>query len=339
MRFDPTAEQREAIEAEASSQLLVAGAGTGKTTVMALRILHLVQSGQARPDQILGLTFTNKAAAHLKAKVREELGPDADVTVGTYHSFGASVVADHALELDLHPNTRILNRAQAWQLLYGVFDEFRFQRRKTMQPQGLLDYALTLASRCADHLVPIEVVAEDCERIMASSATQKIRDTALMRLELCQVVEAYGRRKRERHLLDFGDQIALAVRLLTERPDVAAALRDQHPVVLLDEYQDTNFAQRRLLQLIYPGAGAGTGRADNGSWVTAVGDDMQSIYGFRGAHLANILNFDAHFPPVTEHRLQTTFRFGPRLVALANRIQNEVKESLPKTLSVPTDAP
>ena len=328
--FELTAEQVEAVEAEPSSQLLVAGAGTGKTTVMARRILHLVQSGQARPDQILGLTFTNKAAAHLKAKVRDELGADADVTVGTYHSFGASVVADHALELDLHPGTRILNRAQAWQLLYGVFDEFRFQRRKTMQPQGLLDYALTLASRCADHLVPIEVVAEDCERIIAGAGgTQKIKDTALMRLELCQVVEAYGRRKRERHLLDFGDQIALAVRLLTDRPDLAAALHDQHPVVLLDEYQDTNFAQRRLLQLIYP----------PGSRVTAVGDDMQSIYGFRGAHLANILNFGSHFPPVTTRPLQTTFRFGPRLVTLANRIQAKVGESLPKELSVPATAP
>jgi DNA helicase-2/ATP-dependent DNA helicase PcrA len=331
MKFDPTPEQREAIEAEATSQLLVAGAGTGKTTVMARRILHLVQSGQARPDQILGLTFTNKAAAHLKAKVREELWADADVTVGTYHSFGASVVADHRLELDLHPDTRILNRAQAWQLLYGVFDEFRFERRRTMQPQGLLDYALTLASRCADHLVPIEAVAEDCKRILAGAGkpTQKIRDTALMRLELCQVVEAYGRRKRERHLLDFGDQIALAVRLLTEQPEVAAALRQQHPVVLLDEYQDTNFAQRRLLQLIYP----------PGSPVTAVGDDMQSIYGFRGAHLANILDFGSHFPPVTTRPLQTTFRFGPRLVTLANRIQEQVHDSLPKELSVPAGAP
>lgn len=331
MRFELTAEQREAVEAEASSQLLVAGAGTGKTTVMARRILHLVQSGQARPDQILGLTFTNKAAAHLLAKVREELGADADVTVGTYHSFGASVVTDHRLELDLHPNTRILNRAQAWQLLYGVFDEFRFHRRKTMQPQGLLDFALTLASRCADHLVPIEAVAADCDRIIAGAGnpTQKIRDTAVMRLELCQVVEAYGRRKRERHLLDFGDQIALAVRLLTEHPRLAAALRDQHPVVLLDEYQDTNFAQRRLLQLIYP----------PGSCVTAVGDDMQSIYGFRGAHLANILDFANHFPPVTDRRLQVTFRFGPRLVTLANRIQAKVLDSLPKKLAVPEGAP
>ncbi|HTJ75309.1 MAG TPA: ATP-dependent DNA helicase [Acidimicrobiales bacterium] len=324
-----TPEQLEAVRAGRSAQLLVAGAGTGKTTVMAQRILHLVRSGAARPDQILGLTFTNKAAAHLKAKVREVLGPDADVTVGTYHSFGASLVGDHALELDLAHGTRILNRAQAWQLLYGVFDEFRFERRKTLFPQMLLDQALSLASRCADHLVPIDAVIDNCRELMANAPTKKIADTAAMRLELCQVVAAYGRRKRERRLLDFGDQIALAVRLLEDNPEVAAALHDQHPVVLLDEYQDTNFAQRRLLQLVYP----------PGSWVTAVGDDMQSIYGFRGAHLANILRFGDHFPPVDVRQLQTTFRFGPRLVALANRIQDQVGESLKKVLAAPPGAP
>ncbi|MDQ6726656.1 MAG: ATP-dependent helicase [Actinomycetota bacterium] len=324
-----TSEQLEAITAPNQPQLLVAGAGTGKTTVMARRILHLVESGQARPDQILGLTFTNKAAAHLKAKVREALGPDADVTVGTYHSFGASLVADHALELDLSPRTRILNRAQAWQLLYGVFDEFRFERRRTLFPQVLLDDALNLASRCADHLVPIQAVIDDCTAIAASGASKRIKDTAATRLELCQVVAAYGRRKRERDLLDFGDQIGLAVRLLSDNPDVAAALREQHPVVLLDEYQDTNYAQRHMLQLIY----------GSGSAVTAVGDDMQSIYAFRGAHLANIVDFPRHFPPVTRRSLQVTFRFGPALVALANRIQDEVPDALDKTLTCPPGAP
>jgi DNA helicase-2/ATP-dependent DNA helicase PcrA len=318
-----TPEQAEAMAAPLSPVLLVAGAGTGKTTVMARRILHLVDSGQARPDQVLGLTFTNKAAAHLKAKVREALGPDADVTIGTYHSFGASLVADHALELDLHPATTVLNRAQSWQLLYAVFDEFRFERRRTLYPQILLDQALDLASRCADHLVPVEAVIDDSVAVMADGPWKKMRDTAAMRLELCQVVAAYGRRKRERHLLDFGDQIGLAVRLLEEHPRLSEALREQHPVVLLDEYQDTNFAQRRLLQLVYP----------PGSAITAVGDDMQSIYGFRGAHLANILKFPHHFAAEHVLPLQTTFRFGPALVALANRIQAQVGEALPKVLA------
>ncbi|MEA2842442.1 MAG: ATP-dependent helicase UvrD/PcrA, partial [Actinomycetota bacterium] len=108
--FDPTPEQAAAIDAPLTPQLLVAGAGAGKTTVMAHRILHVVHSGQARADQILALTFTNKAARHLEERVREVLGPDADATVATYHSFGSSLVADHALALDLAPGTRVLNR-------------------------------------------------------------------------------------------------------------------------------------------------------------------------------------------------------------------------------------
>src|SRR5207237_7765804 len=115
----------------------------------------------------------------------------------------------------------------------------------------------------------------------------------------------------ERHVIDFGDQIRLAVRLVESDPEVAEALRAQHPVVLLDEYQDTNFAQRKLLQLLYP----------EGSAVTAVGDDMQSIYAFRGAHLLNVQRFADHFPPAQERPLQATFPLGARLAQLAEPIQ------------------
>ncbi len=329
MGFDPTPEQREAIEAPLEAQLLVAGAGAGKTTVMAQRILHLVRTGAVRDDQVLGLTFTNKAAQHLKLAVRSVLGPDADVTVATYHSFGASLVADHGLELDLAPGTQVLNRAQSWQLLFAVFDEFRFDRRSSFSPEFVLNDALALASRCADHLVPIHVVEADCRLVIDNGRWKSMRDTAASRLELCQVVAAYERRKRERNLLDFGDQVGLAVRLLTEYPEVAVEMRNRLPVVLLDEYQDTNFAQRRLLQLLYP----------PGSAVTAVGDDMQSIYAFRGAHLVNILHFKDHFPPVRIRQLQTTFRFGERLGFLANRIQDQVGESLQKVMRPGDDAP
>ena len=320
--FVATPEQRVAIEHPLSPLLVVAGAGTGKTSVMAERILHLVESGAARTDEVLGLTFTNKAAANLKQRVIERLGPDCDVSVTTYHAFGAGLVADHAIELDLHPDTQVLNRAQAWQLLFEVFDEFRFERRSTFRPGLVVDDALQLASRCADHLVSIEDVVADCEEVVRDGTWPKQRDAAAKRLELCQVVSAYDRRKRERRLIDYGDQVALAVRLLREQADLAVALREQHPVVLLDEYQDTNFAQRVLLQLIYP----------PGSAVTAVGDDMQSIYGFRGAHLGNILQFAEHFPPAEQRPLETNRRSGPELVTLANRIQANVERAHEKTL-------
>ena len=322
MTFVPTDEQQTAIDHPLTPLRLVAGAGTGKTSVMALRILDVVQGARAADHQVLGLTFTNKAAFNLKQKVREALDRDTDVTVATYHSFGASLVAEHGLELGLDRTTQVLNRAQSWQLLFAVFDEFRFQRRATMAPQFILDDALALASRCADYLVPIGEVIADCAKVMEEGRWRTMRAQAEARLELCQVLEAYERRKRERNLIDFGDQVGLAVKLLDEHPELAEGLRAERPVVLLDEYQDTNFAQRRMLQLIYP----------PGSAVTAVGDDMQSIYAFRGAHLLNIQRFEEHFAPVETRPLQVTFRFGPELVQLANRIQAEVPGSLPKVL-------
>ena len=320
--FSPTDDQRAVLEHPLSGLLVVAGAGTGKTTVMAARMLHLVRHGLAQPHQILGLTFTNKAAANLKERVREQLGPDADVTVATYHAFGASLVAAHGLELGLDPGTQVLNRAQAWQLLFAVFDDFRFERRSSFAPSLVVDDALALASRCADHLVPLEALVADCQEVVSTGRWLRQREAAAKRLELCQVVAAYQRRKRERNLIDYGDQVGLAVRLLRDHPDLAAALGAQHPIALLDEYQDTNYAQRVLLQLLFP----------PGSPVTAVGDDMQSIYAFRGAHLGNIFAFADHFAPAERKPLETNRRSGPELVSLANRIQQQVPRALPKDL-------
>lgn len=329
MTITLTPEQRAAVEHPLTPLLVVAGAGTGKTTVMAERMLHLVETGAARPDQLLGLTFTNKAAGHLKATVAERLGRDSDVTVMTYHAFGAALVDDHLIELGLEPGTRVLNRAQAWQLLFGVFDDFRFEKRSTFRPGLVVDDALLLASRCADHLVRIEQVEADCREVVEHGRWERMQEAAAKRLELCQVVAAYDARKRQRGLIDFGDQVGLAVRLLDENPEVAAALREQFPVVLLDEYQDTNYAQRILLQRVY----------GPGSAVTAVGDDMQSIYGFRGAHLGNILSFTDHFPPAALLPLETNRRSGPELVQLANRIQAKVGRALDKTLTALDGAP
>jgi DNA helicase-2/ATP-dependent DNA helicase PcrA len=328
-RFVPSPEQRAAIEHPATPLLIVAGAGTGKTSVMAERIIHFLTSGQYREDQILGLTFTNKAAAALKARIAERRPEGTDVTVATYHSFGASLVADHAVELDLHPRTRLLTRTQAWQLLFAVFDEFRFQRRGVLRPSLVVDDGLVLASRCADHLVGLERLIADCDEVARGARWKETAEAAAGRRELCQVVAAYERRKRQRHLIDYGDQIRLAVQLLVDHPDVAADLRARYPAALLDEYQDTNYAQRVLLQTIYP----------PGSPITAVGDDMQSIYAFRGAHRQNILNFTGHFPPVATTPLTVNRRSGPQLVALANRIQGQVTDALEKELRAPDDAP
>jgi DNA helicase-2/ATP-dependent DNA helicase PcrA len=322
-------EQRVAVEHPLEPLVVIAGAGTGKTTVMAERILWAVRAGHARAEEVLALTFTNKAAGELAARVRDRLGPDNDVTVATYHSFAASLVAAYALWLDLHPRTTLLNRAQAWEALFGVFDELRFTRRSTLAPGRVVADALTLAERCANWLVDIETVRSDARTLAAGGRWQVLRDAAAGRVELCEVVAAYEAQKRARHLIDYGDQIRLAVELLERHPEVAESLRARYRVVLLDEYQDTNYAQRRMLQALFP----------PGHAITAVGDDMQSIYAFRGAHLRNLLDFLRHFGGDTRLALTVNRRAGRALVDLANRIQDQVRDAAPKRLRPRPDAP
>lgn len=321
--FVPTPEQAAVIDHDDGALLVIAGAGTGKTETVARRIERLVATGRARPDELLALTFTNKAAAELAARVRARLGADADVTVSTYHGFAGQLVSDYALELDLPPHPTLINRGQAWQLCLAAYDEYRFEERSSYMPSVVISAALALVARLDDFLVDLDAVRADCSATLAAKATrQHIHRTARGRQELCQVIEAYTRAKRVRGLLDFGDQIRAAVRLVTEWPDIAASLRAQHPTALLDEYQDTNYAQRVLLTAIYP----------PGSAVTAVGDDLQSIYGFRGAHVRNIVEFADHFAPATRRELTINRRSGPAIVALANRIHAEIDGALEKDL-------
>ncbi len=321
--FVPTPEQAAVIEHDLTPMLVIAGAGSGKTESMARRIEHLVTAEHAEPSEVLALTFTNKAAAELAKRVRARLGVDTDVMVSTYHGFAASVVNDHLLELDLPARTTLINRGQAWQLCLAQYDTYRFEERSSYQPSVVITDALALAARIDDFLVDVADVEADCKATLKTKATrQHIHRTARSRSELCQVIREYTAAKQRLGLLDFGDQIRLAVRLVTEHPAIAAAIAGQRRFALLDEYQDTNYAQRVLLTSIY----------GKGSVVTAVGDDLQSIYAFRGAHVRNIVEFEQHFPPAVRQVLTVNRRSGASIVALANRIQGNVPNALEKEL-------
>ncbi|MEU9061473.1 UvrD-helicase domain-containing protein [Streptomyces sp. NPDC048430] len=345
-----TPEQTACITAPPAPQVIVAGAGSGKTTVMAARVVWLVGTGQVAPEQVLGLTFTNKAAGELAERVRRALvaagvtdpdvidpdNPPGEPSISTYHAFAGRLLTDHGLRIGLEPTTRLLADATRYQLAARVLREAPGPYPAlTRSFPTLVSDLLALDAELAEHLVRPEQLAEhDTELLhtletarLTNAELRKLPETAEARRELLQLTRRYRAAKRSRDLLDFGDQIALSAELALTRPEVGAILRDEFRVVLLDEYQDTSVAQRLLLAALF-GGGGGSGTA--GHAVTAVGDPCQAIYGWRGASVANLDDFPHHFPhadgtPATRYSLSENRRSGGRLLHLANGLAEPLR--------------
>ncbi|MEV1023964.1 ATP-dependent DNA helicase [Streptomyces sp. NPDC050264] len=340
-----TPEQTACIIAPPAPQVIVAGAGSGKTTVMAARVVWLVGTGQVAPEQVLGLTFTNKAAGELAERVRKALvkagvtdpdtidpdNPPGEPVISTYHAFAGRLLTDHGLRIGLEPTTRLLADATRFQLAARVLREAPGPYPAlTRSFADLISDLLALDAELSEHLVrPEKLRAYDHELLRAlegaklsNADLRKVPEAAAARLELAELVGHYREAKRARDVLDFGDQIALSATLAGTRPEVGEILRDEFRVVLLDEYQDTSVAQRILLAGLF---GAGTGHA-----VTAVGDPCQAIYGWRGASVANLDDFPRHFAygdgrPATRFALSENRRSGGRLLDLANGLAEPLR--------------
>jgi DNA helicase-2/ATP-dependent DNA helicase PcrA len=358
-----TPEQTACITAPPAPQVIVAGAGSGKTTVMAARVVWLVGTGQVAPEQVLGLTFTNKAAGELAERVRKALvragvtdpdalpspghhpsttalradpfwpdpdNPPGEPVISTYHAFAGRLLTDHGLRIGLEPTARLLADATRYQLAARVLREAPGPYPAlTRSFPDLVSDLLALDAELAEHLVrPERMRAWDAELLLTlrgakltNADLRKVPETAAARRELAELVLRYRAAKRERDLLDFGDQIALSAQL-AQLPEVGRALREEFRVVLLDEYQDTSVAQRVLLAGLF---GGGSGHP-----VTAVGDPCQAIYGWRGASVANLDDFPEHFPhadgrPATRQALSENRRSGGRLLDLANGLAEPLR--------------
>ncbi|WP_030709967.1 ATP-dependent DNA helicase [Streptomyces sp. NRRL F-2580] len=341
-----TPEQMACVTAPPAPQVIVAGAGSGKTTVMAARVVWLVGTGAVAPEQVLGLTFTNKAAGELSERVRTALaragitdpdpspaeawaeagaeGTGGEPRISTYHAFAGQLLKDHGLRIGLEPSSRLLADATRFQLAAKVLREAPGPYPSlTKSVPDLVGDLLALDGELSEHLVePERLRLYDTALLDVLAGTKltnedlrKVPEAVRGRLELLELVVRYRAAKRARDLFDFSDQIALSAQLATTRPEVGALLREEFRVVLLDEYQDTSVAQRLLLSGLF---GAGSGHA-----VTAVGDPCQAIYGWRGASVANLDDFPEHFPhadgsPATRLSLSENRRSGGRLLDLAN---------------------
>ena len=342
-----TDEQLAAITAPLEPGLIVAGAGSGKTTVMAARVVWLVANDLVAPEDVLGLTFTNKAAAELAARITRSLAAagisarrdavaDAagEPVVSTYHAFAGRLVTEHGLRLGVEPRSRLLADATRFQLAARVLRRHRGPVAALTRPLSMLVGELVqLEAEMSEHLVePAQLLAfeQDWSAQLGEAVAalegergtkghveklQRWLNVSRQRAELAALVADYREAKRDLDAVDFGDQVTLGARLAEEVPEVGALERGTAKVVLLDEYQDTSVAQRRMLAGLFGG----------GHPVTAVGDPCQAIYGWRGASVANLDGFPAHFPllsgePAPVYSLSVNQRSGGRLLELANRV-------------------
>ena len=357
----PTPEQAAVIAAPLAPAVVVAGAGSGKTETMSARVVWLVANGHVRPEEVLGLTFTNKAATELGSRIRARLAALArhglaapaedEPTVLTYHAYAARLVAEHALRLAVEPTARLLTEALCWQLAARVVRGFDGDLPHLDRAEStVIGYVLDLAAELAEHLVAAPDLAAWTARFVEraeglppgphyprpGAKVREILDAAQARCELLPLVQRYERAKREATAMDFGDQMSLAARIAERFAEVGRGERARYPVVLLDEYQDTGHSQLVLLRSLFGGTGArGAGRGrgageGRGHPVTAVGDPCQSIYGWRGATAGNLVRFPRHFPaadgtPAAVLPLSTSFRNDRRILDAANAVSEPLR--------------
>ena len=349
---EPTAEQAAVIGAPLGPLAIVAGAGSGKSETMAARLVWLVANGMVRPDRVLGLTFTRKAAAELAERVRtrldalrraglagapadEDLGPWAgDPVISTYHAYAGRLVSDHALREGLEPSMRLITAALSWQLASSIVAAYDGPMDEVQwTPQTVTAAVLELAGDLSEHLrssADVRGVGRWLEteaarwpgRVLAQ--VRQVIDAQRTREQLLPLVDRYAAAKRAREVLDHGDQVAIAARIADRHPEVGAAERTRYQAVLLDEYQDTSHAQLVLLRALFGG----------GHPVTAVGDPCQSIYGWRGASAGNLRRFAQDFRdrsdrPAPVRQLSTSFRNAGRVLEAAAVLQVELRAQAP----------
>lgn len=311
-----TAAQREAVTHDGGALLVVAGAGTGKTSVLTRRIAWLIATKRARPEEILALTFTDKAAAEMAERI-DVLVPYgyADVWVSTFHAFADRILRENALRLGLPPDFRVLTRSEQVLVLREHLFDLPFDRLRPLgDPTRFLDALAGVLSRAKDEDIGPEAYAS-CAAEMTAAAADAPGDEALAaraaeHTEIAALYAAYARLTAERGLIDFGDQIVLLLRLLRENAAVREELQRRFRYVLVDEFQDTNHAQFAVLELLAGAEGQ----------LTVVADDDQAIYTFRGAESRNILAFLERWPDAHTLVLTDNFRSRQEVLDHARRL-------------------
>ena len=311
--------QKQAIEYTEGPLLIVAGAGTGKTTVVSQKIAYLIKNKLAKPEEILAVTFTDKAANEMEERVDSLLNIGyADMQISTFHAFCQRILEHYGLDIGLSNQFRLLDSTDSWLLVRENLDKFN------------LDYYRPLGnptkhfSKCKDELISPADYLEYAENIKLESGDVNTEERSRL-TEISSAYHTYNQLLLDNNALDFGDLIFYTTKLLEERPLILEKLRKRFKYILVDEFQDVNWAQYKLTELL-------TG--DKGQ-LTVVGDDDQSIFAFRGASVSNILRFKKDYPKAKEIVLTENYRSGQKILDTAyNSIQNNNPDRLETKLKI-----
>jgi len=299
------AEQMVAVETLEGPVLVLAGAGVGKTRVLTARIAHLIATGRARPYEILAVTFTNKAAREMRERVGLFTGAvQAMPWLGTFHSIGAKILRMHPELVGLRPNFTILDTDDQLRLLKQILQAENIDEKRWP--------ARALAS----------LIDGWKNRGLDPARVRPSENAAFAGGRAVALYEAYQARLKAVNAVDFGDLLLESLRLFREHPDVLADFQRRFRYILVDEYQDTNVVQYLWLRLLAQA---------NGN-LCCVGDDDQSIYGWRGADVDNILRFERDFPGAKVIRLERNYRSGGHILAVASGLIAHNQGRLGKTL-------
>lgn len=328
-------EQKEAIEHDGGPLLIIAGAGTGKTTVITQRVAYLIASKKAQPEEILALTFTEKAASEMEERV-DILVPYgySDVWISTFHSFGDRILRLHSIEIGLNPDFRVLSLPEQAIFFKEHLFEFPLSYYRPLgNPAKHIEAILKVISRAKDEDISPEEYLDYAEKIKSEAdikADQELMETAIKQMEIAKTYKRYQEIMSREGFIDFGDQVNLTLKLFRDHTSILKKYQDRFRYILVDEFQDTNYAQFQLVKIL----------TEKNRNITVVGDDDQSIYKFRGAAISNILNFMNYYPDSRQVVLTRNYRSGQslldssyRLIQHNNPDRLEVKNGINKRLN------
>lgn len=351
---EPTLEQQRIIEAPLEPLVVIAGAGSGKTETMSARVIWLIANEKVALYEVLGLTFTKKAALELSERINKRLRQLRAVkllpqvsgmmnfekpTISTYNAYASGLVSDYAVRIGRESSLDLITETTRWQLANEVVNKWRPKKLPRWADVTLTEAVLGLADECAGHLLtPSQARSEilkvlehlsGCGAAEKSSTSNEVAgniEYLYQRVELLELVEIFNQKRWEQDFIDFSDQVSLALEV-AQNPQIVNIEKQKYPVVLLDEYQDTSFAQTKLLSTLFGGGHA----------VCAVGDPNQAIYGWRGASADAIGQFGQVFErsdksPAQVLHLSTSWRNDDAILEVANTtagplraLQQEVK--------------